>query len=55
MSIDTAAITDSMNNFIQLAIGYIPLGVFIVGTPTMIIIALKFAEKIANLIGDNFR
>ena len=54
MTIDTVSITESVNSFVSLAIGYIPLGVTIVLVPTAFIVGVTFALKLADKIGDAF-
>jgi hypothetical protein len=46
MSIDTTAISDSVNTFVQLAIGYVPLGINIVIIPMGLVIMFRLARVI---------
>ena len=54
MTIDTSAINDSVNTFVQLAIGYVPLGINIVIIPVGLIVMFRLASRITNKIVTAF-
>lgn len=54
MSIDTAAITESVTTVINQALGFLPIGIAVVGIPAAIAIGLGFAGKLVNYIKSGF-
>lgn len=54
MTIDTVPITDGVTQFVQLAVGYIPLGVTIVVVPVAIALGLRLADWIAKTMKNSF-
>jgi hypothetical protein len=54
MSIDTAAITDSVTTVINQALDFLPIGIAVVGIPAAIAIGLGFAGKLVNYIKSGF-
>ena len=54
MTIDTAPITDAVTSLVNNAIGFLPLGLAIVGIPAAIGIGLAFGGKIVNMVKAGF-
>lgn len=54
MTIDTAPITDAVTALVNNAIGFLPLGLAIVGIPSAIGIGLAFGGKIVNMVKQGF-
>lgn len=54
MSLDTTALTDGINTFMQNVFTYVPLGLTILGVPAAIGVGLMFGGKIINMVKSAF-
>jgi len=51
MTVDTAPITDGVQNFINNVFVYLPLGLLIIGIPAAIGVGIKFGGGIVKMVG----
>lgn len=51
MTVDTAAIEEGVQQFLNNVFVYLPLGLLIVGIPAAIGVGIKFGGGIVNMVG----
>lgn len=54
MSIDTTPITNMVTNLVNQSVGFLPLGMAVLGVPAAIGIGLAFGGKIVSMIRSGF-